>query len=334
MRIKFFCLFSITLVVNFCLAQHTDVINSNRPGESMSGFSVGKNVIQVESGISFFNQNYNKLKSETNGFNFDLTGRYGLFLEELEVLADLNYQKDTNYNTLDPNNNFETSRSGFRRILLGIKYLAFDPYKNYEEKVDMYSWKANHTFKWRQLIPAVSLFAGMNIDSGSNDFISDSEKAKKFNPKVMLITQNMLNGGYVFVTNIFMDKIGTDNKSLGYVVTMTKGFNSQWSGFIENKYSKTDFYSEGILTIGGAYLFDKDLQFDFSVSKSLKDVPTSIYGGIGVSWRSDLKHTDKRIPIKKDKKGDKKDKKKDRIDAPSVDKKAKRIDEVPTEKIN
>ena len=131
-----------------------------------------------------------------------------------------------------------------------------------------------------------------------------------------------------------MDKIGTDNKSLGYVVTMTKGFNSQWSGFIENKYSKTDFYSEGILTIGGAYLFDKDLQFDFSVSKSLKDVPTSIYGGIGVSWRSDLKHTDKRIPIKKDKKGDKKDKKKDRIDAPSVDKKAKRIDEVPTEKIN
>ena len=31
--------------------QYTDVINSNRPGETMSAFSVGKSVIQVETGI-------------------------------------------------------------------------------------------------------------------------------------------------------------------------------------------------------------------------------------------------------------------------------------------
>ena len=32
-------------------AQYTDIINSNRPGKSMSAFSVGKTVIQAEPGI-------------------------------------------------------------------------------------------------------------------------------------------------------------------------------------------------------------------------------------------------------------------------------------------
>ena len=45
-----------------CLSQHTDVINSNRPSESMSAFAVGKNVIQIESGVNYINDKHTLLE--------------------------------------------------------------------------------------------------------------------------------------------------------------------------------------------------------------------------------------------------------------------------------
>jgi hypothetical protein len=59
-------------------------------------------------------------------------------------------------------------------------------------------------------------------------------------PKAMLITQNHLGDGtWVFVTNIIADYIATDYPSC-YVLTLTKGFNDKWSGFVENHF-KSDF---------------------------------------------------------------------------------------------
>jgi len=37
-------------------SQFTDVINSNRPGESMAAFSVGKTVFQAEAGLYSFKE--------------------------------------------------------------------------------------------------------------------------------------------------------------------------------------------------------------------------------------------------------------------------------------
>ena len=55
-----------------CLSQHTDVINSNRPSESMSAFAVGKNVIQIDPGIDVYDSNGNLrrviLKNARNDF--------------------------------------------------------------------------------------------------------------------------------------------------------------------------------------------------------------------------------------------------------------------------
>jgi hypothetical protein len=71
------------------------------------------------------------------------------------------------------------------------------------------------------------------------------------------------------------------------VVTLTRGFNSKWSGFIENQGFKSDFYSDAILRGGLAYLFTDDVQIDASISKSLKNTPSIMYGGVGFSWRYD-----------------------------------------------
>jgi hypothetical protein len=65
-------------IINY--GQHTDQINSNRPGETMSAFAVGKSVIQLETGIYGIKENHSLLGT-TLEFGLDLTLRYGALLE-------------------------------------------------------------------------------------------------------------------------------------------------------------------------------------------------------------------------------------------------------------
>ena len=271
--------------------QYTDEINSNRPGETMSAFAVGKSVFQVESGIYGITQNHSILGYDSNGFGIDLVLRYGFFKEKLEFLADFQYQ----YEYLNPAIAFP-ERSAFKQTILGAKYLIYDPFKNYEKNINVYSWKANHSFNWRQLIPAVSVFAGANITLADNPYYFSPDAA--ISPKVILIAQNHLgDGSWVFVTNIIADYIGTDYPSYGYGITLTKGFSRKWSGFIENQGYMSDFYSDSIVRGGAAFLIHNDLQVDASISSSLKDTPSILYGGIGFSWRYDANYKEVRMKV-------------------------------------
>ncbi|MGO4905273.1 transporter [Flavobacterium sp. W20_MBD1_R3] len=271
--------------------QHTDQINSNRPGETMSAFAVGKSVIQIETGVYGIKQNHRLLNYDVNGFGIDATLRWGLFMEKLELIADIQYQNEQ-YTSLFN----KINRADFKQTVLGAKYLVYDPFKNYEKKVNIYSWKANRSFDWHQLIPAVSVFAGANFTMADNPYSFSPDS--NISPKIMLITQNHLGDGrWVFVTNIIADYVTTDFPSYGYVLTLTRGFNDKWSGFIENQGFKSDFYSDAIVRGGAAYLLNKDLQIDASISTSLKHTPSALYGGIGISWRYDANYQEVRINI-------------------------------------
>jgi hypothetical protein len=231
------------------------------------------------------------LNYDANGFGIDATLRWGLFMEKLELIADIQYQNEK-YTTLFNSSN----RADFKQTVLGAKYLIYDPFKNYEKKVNIYSWKANRAFNWRQLIPAVSVFAGANFTMADNPYSFSPESS--ISPKIILITQNHLGDGkWVFVTNIIADYVTTDYPSYGYVLTLTRGFNDKWSGFVENQGFKSDFYSDAIVRGGAAYLLNKDMQIDASISTSLKDTPSALYGGIGFSWRYDANYQEVRINI-------------------------------------
>lgn len=271
--------------INF--AQYTDQINNNRPGQSMGAFAVGKSVFQAESGINMYKETHSLLETNANGYAADLNIRFGLLLERLETIAELTYQKDSY-----TKNNVVTNRSALNTATFGAKYLVFDPYKNREEKIDIYSWKANHKFKWNRLIPAVAIYGGVNLNFSDNPFISIEENLEKLSPKVMLVTQNMFDHGVVLVTNIYMDKIGTEYKSLEYIITLTKGFNDKWSGFIENKGVKGDYYSDIIFRTGAAYLVSDDFQIDASITTNFKNTPSIYYGGVGFAWRFDANYNE------------------------------------------
>ena len=275
-------------------AQYTDQINSNRPGETMSAFAVGKSVIQLETGAYGIAQKHHLLNYVANGFGIDATIRYGVFKEKLELIADLQYQSqvyEARFTKID--------QKALKQSIIGAKYLLYDPFKSQEKKINVYSWKVDKSFKWKQLIPAVSVFAGANITSANNPYHFSPNAS--ISPKVILITQNHFgDGSWVFVTNTIADYIGSEFPSYGYAVTITKGINKNWSGFIENQGYKSDFYSDLIVRSGAAFLVNDDLQLDISGSASLKDTPAIFYGGIGLSWRYDGNYKEVRTPIEED----------------------------------
>ncbi|SHG15494.1 Putative MetA-pathway of phenol degradation [Flavobacterium segetis] len=271
--------------------QYTDQINSNRPGETMSAFSVGKSVFQVETGVYGIHEQHDILNYENNGFGVDLMLRWGFLKEQLEFIASFQYQ-----NQQQTRNFLKEQQSGLKQTVLGAKYLIYDPFKNYEKKINIYSWKANRGLSWRQLLPAVSVFAGANLSFSDNPYSFTPESS--VSPKIMLITQNHLGDGkWVFVTNIIANYLTTDFPSYGYVVTLTRGFNDKWSGFVENQGYKSDFYSDAIIRGGAAYLVNNSFQIDASISNSLKNTPSILYGGVGMSWRFDGNYKEIRIKV-------------------------------------
>jgi len=273
-------LFGISSQISF--GQFTDEINSNRPGKSMMAFAVGKTIIQTETGVTYVSEDHNLLDYQAKGFMGELAIRYGVWKEELEIIGEIQYQNDKL-----TSGSYEESRNGFKQLTLGAKYLIYDPFKNFEDKPNLYSWKANHSFKWRQFIPAFAMYAGANFKVGDNPFsYAPSDIIEpSFSPKVTAIAQNHFGGRWVLVTNLTYDKIGTDFATINNILTLTRGFNAQWSGFIENQGYMGDYYSDGVMRIGAAFLFDKHMQVDASIGKNLKDTPGLFNAGIGFSWR-------------------------------------------------
>ncbi|MDO6759389.1 transporter [Tamlana sp. 2_MG-2023] len=292
-----------TLIILFCLAstqgfcQYTEVINSNRPGVSRSAFSVGTNVVQFEVGPYFNKEERTPAAAyEATGFGVDFAARYGLLWEPLEISLEGTYQNDTQKFVSDYDSDYK--RSNFKYFTIGAKYLVFDPLKNKpEEKPNLYSWKANRAFKWKSLIPAVSVYVGGNIDSADNPFTATGIEG--FSPKVMIATQNNFASGWVFVMNFIKDRIGTDQSDFQYILTLTHAVTTKWVIFGETQGIKSDFYADNLFRLGAAYLWNKNLQLDSAITFNTKDTPAVFSVNFGASYRLDF-HKDKRPNVSND----------------------------------
>ena len=293
----------------FVFGQYTDVINSNRPGVSKSAYSVGVNVIQFEVGPYYIKEEHVPLDYDVKGGGVDFAARYGLLWEPLEIIVDGTFQRDK-FTQNSTTSSVDGTRSNFKSLSVGAKYLIYDPYKNSElEKPNLYSYKANHSFKWSRLIPAVSVYAGANYDASvkinssvyGQDFPSNPYTplgVEGFSPKIQIMTQNNFSSGWVFIMNLSKNRIAMkdandrDASDLQYIFTLTHSFGEKWVAFGEYQGIKSNFYSDDLFRIGGAYLWNKNLQFDTAVTFNVKDTPTVFSLNFGASYRIDL-HKDK-----------------------------------------
>ncbi|WP_309642108.1 transporter [Flavobacterium sp.] len=305
-------------------AQFTDVINSNRPGQSMAAFSVGKTVIQAELGINRIIEKDKDVDYKAAIWNSDLALRYGVFFEQFELIANLEYQ---NEKFTAPG--VDIHEGALKKVLIGAKYLIYDPEKNYEKKPNLYSWKANHKFNWRQFIPAVGIYGGVNANLAKNKFLrgSDIPRDEDFTLKGMILTQNQF-GRYTFLTNIILDKFPSQRNSIDYVLTMTRGFNDRVSGFLEIQGFNNEFYKDHFLRTGAAYLVRQNIQVDASVASNFQASPNIVFAGVGASWRFDANYNEVMLRVPKEEKNDGKSKKEKKDKEKKDKEKKKRKDAV------
>lgn len=293
------------------LAQYTDIINASRPGVSQGAFSVGRDVFQVETGVSMGKEKHELENTETDALGVDYSIRYGMFSERLEFSIMGEFMAHSiDYTAYQPpkNNKF----ANFKSNTLGAKYLIYDPNKKGPETPpNLYSWHANHKFTWFDLIPAISIYAGFNIDVvNDNHFVQSGIGA--VSPKVVIATQNNWRGGWVFVSNIILDRVTTSAASFGYILTLTHATHSHFSLFIENQGINSDFYSDQLLRGGAAALITPNFQVDLSATYSFKDTPSLLYGRLGIAYRLDFHYKNEYvefIPPDRLKKKEKKQKK-------------------------
>jgi hypothetical protein len=296
MKILIFGIFAIPWAT---FSQYTDVINSNRPGQSVSAYAIGTNVLQAEFGIAYEQQDHSKLATESNIFGADLSLRYGLLFETLE----LNYEGTfDNQNKTYTNTGVEITNTDFSRNRIGLKYLVYDPFKNPENnKPNLYSWKANHRFRLKNLIPAISVYAGANFVLGDNPFYSGDPTVS---PRVMVATQSRLTPRFVLISNIAYDRLGTDFPEWNYSVSLSHAFRDpKWSVFVENQGIKSDRYSDVLLRGGVAHLLGENMQVDMHLGASFKNTPSRIFAAMGFSYRIDM-HKDKMTAIEDQKAGE------------------------------
>lgn len=291
------------------IAQYTTTINSNSPSESIGAYSVGQHVLQAEFGNQFEYMKHATFNdSELIAYAADLSVRYGLFRDELELVWDFTYQFDR----LERNIGFITTanRNGILRNSIGAKYLVYDPYKYNEKRakrwaseIDIRSWRANQKFKWRNLIPAVAVYAGFNLDFDDtypyNNYFADflviglanAKDQPVFSPRIGVATQSHIHKNWVLILNANYNRLGTDFPEQSLILTVTYNINQKFSTYLESQTINSDLYADQIFRGGVAYLFNKNLQVDATIGGNIKNTPSRVFTNIGFSYRID-RHTD------------------------------------------
>jgi hypothetical protein len=126
---------------------------------------------------------------------------------------------------------------------------------------------------------------GVNFDSENNPYTAATVDGLSY--RGSLITQNNFAGGWVFITNLILDRIGSDQTDFNYVLTLTHSFNPKWVMFAETQGIKSDFYADNLFRFGGGYLLSKNLQLDTALTLNTKDTPSVLNISFGASYRID-----------------------------------------------
>lgn len=280
-------------------AQYTETINSNRPGNSQGAFAVGRDVLQLETGIRFGQNDHSLRNTQTTLYGIDYALRYGVGFEQLEI-SWIGSFLASNVTIPSGVGEYEMKYSNFESNTLGFKYLIYDPYKKRMlEEPNIHSWKAKYRFRWRNLIPVVSMYAGANLMFGDNPYLLPNEP--NISPKAALVTQHNY-GRWVLVMNFIADKFISDYPTYAGIFTLTHSLNGHMALFGEYQAIKSDYYSDDIFRAGGAYLFGKNFQIDLAGLVNFKDTPSRWQVAVGLSYRLDMHNVDEFIIPKKEKK--------------------------------
>ncbi|AMD84188.1 Putative MetA-pathway of phenol degradation [Capnocytophaga haemolytica] len=279
---KLFLLLLISVLPEALQAQYTEIINSNLPGTSQSAYAVGGRVLQFEGGVWFEkNQHkYTDTRMDFTGVNYAV--RYGFWREQFEMM--LNGTLAYDYTTAPAGN---SSHFGFVNNTVGAKYLIFKPEFLDEEK-SIYSWRANNSFRWKNLTPSVAGYLGLNFLPNKRYFY---ETIPVLSPKAAVILQAEPIPRVVFVLNGIADRFLEKHPEYSFIATVTHNLrDGRFSIFVEQQGVSSYYYKDAITRMGGAMLLgdlENAIQLNAEMGFGWKDTPSRYMGLIGASYRID-----------------------------------------------
>ena len=273
---------------------------------SVGAFAVGKNVVQMETGLAFRSYRHSGYNNSTSeGLLSFLSLRWGFLMEQLELLYEGAFYWDTFTNHL-ASAPIVSKRKGFLQNFIGLKFLFYDPFKNGDE-ANIYSWKANNGFKLKQLLPAISLTAGANLDPlKTRPFSYGDVFNTLYNPlfyqnlglvtdqetpvslRTSLATQSHFLGTWVFVTNWNYNRILSDSPEMSYILTLTHTFHPLWSVYVEHQGIYSSAIEDNLFRVGAAYLVNNNIQVEATLGSNTKKTPNQLFVNAGVSYRLDF----------------------------------------------
>jgi len=248
----FTILILIIFVYSSSFAQFNETIVSDRPGQSNSPNTLGKMVLQFQTGPQFDGGRRDNYKS--NVFSWPAVVRFGI-TEKIDVITILGYQSGKQ-EIFD----FEMDDSGVNTADLGLRFNIFEE----SEKVPALGFEAYYKTKWI-----------------SEDYRPDRTSAR-FNVMASKTVTDM----FSITSNLGVDFNGDGGPSEGlYTINLVLGVTDELGLFFENYGYFTSDYFNSYFDFGAAYLLNPDLQLDLQGGFGYNDDIFSFLISGGVSYR-------------------------------------------------
>ncbi len=245
---KAYITFVFLFLVYHVKAQYHQTIESNRPGNSINVFTVGKDVFQIETGFDYLKKN--------SAFVSNTLLKYGV-LDRLEIIGGIvyNHSDNTNENKLySIGAKYNIYEGDYSSPSVGVQTLFNFPSSNNLNSSSSILFLFTHTpyEKW-----SYTFNFGTNLDLGKSNVIENSQ------PKSVVIIEG------VYTTN------------LSYKI------NNKWITFAEvyggfNRYDNPKIRVN--FNTGLSYLVHNNLQLDILSGYNEKNNNGFTFGG-GISWR-------------------------------------------------
>lgn len=245
-----FTLFSYTTL----FAQFSETISSDRPGQSNSPNTLGKMVLQFQTGPQFAGADNSDFRS--NAFSWPAVVRFGI-AEKVDLIALFGYQSGK---LKSENFDWESKSSGINVADLGLRFNIFEE----TEKA-----------------PALGFEAFYKTELTSSDYKPDYPSAK-----LNLMASKSFSSLFSMTSNLGLDVDGSSGGSNGfYTLNFVFSVTDELSLFFENygdfTYEDFDTYFD----FGGAYILNSDLQLDLYGGIGYNDDTFSYLVSGGVSYR-------------------------------------------------
>ncbi len=239
-------------------AQTATVIRTDRPGQAIVPYTVGKNFFQIQSGIE--KSSYSHAGTQNKKFNLDSTLKWGLS-EKLELNTSVVYQQ---HGLIQ---NATDSHRGWSDLQAGFRYNLISTHKG--------------------LVPALGLQLRIHTD-----LVESLYHKNRMTPSLMISSHHEVISLISWTNNLGLSYADGFDHSLSYSYVsnisfpITESFGSFVEVFGQIQDQKISFNAD----TGLAYLLTNNFQWDASVGYGDNDQTIFYFFSTGLSYRADLSH--------------------------------------------